>query len=228
MILHCLSSGSSGNCYLLETENETLILDCGIDIQKIKKGLNWDISRIAGVCVTHSHNDHSKSVKNFEDMGIDVWKPYCERNLTDHMKFGGFSVRCFPLPHNGTPNYGYYIKCAGQKILYLTDFEYCPYVFKKQEVNHILVEANHSKELLDREKANYEHSIRGHADIDTTCKFLDINKTKHLRNVILVHLSSECGDEILFKEQVEKVVDCPVYIAKAGLEIELKESNCPF
>lgn len=39
MILHCLASGSNGNCYLLQSENETLILDCGIDIKKIKKGL---------------------------------------------------------------------------------------------------------------------------------------------------------------------------------------------
>ena len=30
MKLKCLGSGSSGNCYLLSTETETLILDCGI------------------------------------------------------------------------------------------------------------------------------------------------------------------------------------------------------
>lgn len=39
MILRCLGSGSSGNCYLLSTDTETLILDCGIPIQEIKRGL---------------------------------------------------------------------------------------------------------------------------------------------------------------------------------------------
>lgn len=53
--LKCLGSGSSGNCYLLSTEKETLILDCGISIMDIKKGLNFDIRRIAGVVVTHAH-----------------------------------------------------------------------------------------------------------------------------------------------------------------------------
>lgn len=48
MILRCLASGSSGNYYLLQNENETLILDCGIDIKKIKKGLNWNISMVVG------------------------------------------------------------------------------------------------------------------------------------------------------------------------------------
>ena len=55
MTLKCIGSGSSGNCYLISTENETLILDCGLPIKDIKKALNYDIRRISGVVVTHSH-----------------------------------------------------------------------------------------------------------------------------------------------------------------------------
>ena len=55
MKLKCLGSGSSGNCYLLSTETETLILDCGIPIMEIKKGLDFDLRRVSGVVVTHSH-----------------------------------------------------------------------------------------------------------------------------------------------------------------------------
>ena len=55
MKLKCLGSGSSGNCYLLSTETETLILDCGVPIIEIKKGLNFDLRRVSGVVVTHSH-----------------------------------------------------------------------------------------------------------------------------------------------------------------------------
>lgn len=53
--LKCLATGSSGNCYLLSTENETLIFDCGIPIKEIKKGLDFDLGGIVGVVVTHSH-----------------------------------------------------------------------------------------------------------------------------------------------------------------------------
>lgn len=54
--LKCLGSGSQqGNCYLLSTDTETLILDCGIGIMDIKIGLDFDIRRIAGVVVTHAH-----------------------------------------------------------------------------------------------------------------------------------------------------------------------------
>lgn len=110
----------------------------------------------------------------------------------------------------------------------MTDFEYCPYVFAKQKINHILIEANNITALLDKGKANYEHSIRGHANIDVTCKFLEVNKTNELRTVILCHLSNECSDEKLFKKMARNVVDCPVYIANAGLEIELKNNSCHF
>ncbi len=56
MRLKCLGSSSAGNCYLLTSNRgETLILDCGIGIKEIKKGLNWDIRGIKGVIISHAH-----------------------------------------------------------------------------------------------------------------------------------------------------------------------------
>ena len=56
MTLKCLGSSSSGNCYLLTSESgETLILDCGIPIKEIKKGLNWNIRGIKGMIISHAH-----------------------------------------------------------------------------------------------------------------------------------------------------------------------------
>jgi glyoxylase-like metal-dependent hydrolase (beta-lactamase superfamily II) len=56
MRLKCLGSSSDGNCYLLTSDSgETLILDCGIPIKEIKKGLNWNIRGISGVIISHSH-----------------------------------------------------------------------------------------------------------------------------------------------------------------------------
>ena len=43
MKIKCLGSGSSGNCYLLTADNgETLLLDAGLPIMDIKRGLNWN------------------------------------------------------------------------------------------------------------------------------------------------------------------------------------------
>lgn len=56
MHLKCLGSSSAGNCYLLTSSSgEALILDCGIPIKEIKKGLNWNIRGITGVIISHTH-----------------------------------------------------------------------------------------------------------------------------------------------------------------------------
>lgn len=55
MKIATLSSGSHGNCYLLESNGEILILDCGIPMKDIKIGLDFDLRRVSGVLVTHSH-----------------------------------------------------------------------------------------------------------------------------------------------------------------------------
>lgn len=56
MKLKCLGSSSAGNCYLLTSNNgETLILDCGIPIKEIKKGLDWHIRGIKGMIISHAH-----------------------------------------------------------------------------------------------------------------------------------------------------------------------------
>lgn len=56
MRLKCLGSSSAGNCYTLTSDSgETLILDCGISIKEIKKGLDWDIRGIKGVIISHAH-----------------------------------------------------------------------------------------------------------------------------------------------------------------------------
>ena len=50
-----LGSGSSGNAYILECENESLLIECGISWDKILKGLNYKLSNVVGVCVSHAH-----------------------------------------------------------------------------------------------------------------------------------------------------------------------------
>lgn len=56
MNLKCIATGSTGNCYLLTSDSgETLILDCGIPIKEIKKGLNWHIRGIRGMIISHAH-----------------------------------------------------------------------------------------------------------------------------------------------------------------------------
>ena len=225
-----LSSGSQGNCYLLETDTETLILDCGISFKDIKIGLDFDLSRVVGTLVSHEHFDHSKSVKDFKKFGIDVWQPYLDEKKIQKKQFGSFNVQCFDLPHNGTENRGFLIEVDGEKILYMTDFEYCSYVFTKQKVNHILIESNYQQEYVDRDLPNFEHKVRGHCSLDTCKEFVKVNATDNLETVILLHMGQETCNPMECVAEMQKAAPWSnVFVAERCLENKLRNrGECPF
>ena len=154
-------------------------------------------------------------------MGIPVMAPYTRgKTLRSRTQFGGFEITSFYLPHNGVWNNGFLIKVEGQTLLYMTDFEYCPYTFKKQHINHMLIECNYQNKYINTEIANYEHKLRGHCELDVCKEFVKINRTDELKTVILCHLghgadADECAVE------VEKVARCPVYVAEKNSIYEL-------
>ena len=198
MYLKCLGSSSAGNCYLLTSNSgETLILDCGIPIKEIKKGLNWNIRNVVGCIVSHVHSDHSKSLNDFKSMGIPIIAPYLDDNRKS-MNMGEFTVKPFDLTTidgrwthtnaNGEPCpiFGFLIthKEMG-RMLYITDCEVVKWKFK--DINHILLGVNYDKDLIDRDntgKAN--HVFRGHLSIDTACDFVKANYSDGLQNVIML------------------------------------------
>ena len=102
LTLKCIGSGSNGNCYLLYSGDDVLIIDCGLSIGDIKRGLNYKITGIKGVLSTHGHFDHSYSLKDFRKMHIPVFAPYeqAEKKISK-VEYGPFKVMALPLLDNG-------------------------------------------------------------------------------------------------------------------------------
>lgn len=162
-----------------------------------------------------------------------IWKP--ERMP---FKVGAFHVTGFYLPHTTRdkdtgalipcPNFGYLIQCGDEKLLYMTDWEYCSYVFKKQRINYMVLECNHMDNLMDSSSANYIHALKGHSSLSVVKDFVEVNKTPDLRNIILCHLSSENADPETMQKEVQTVAGkwVSVAVAKAGMTVEL--SKYPF
>jgi len=56
MKIKVLGSSSRGNCYLLQANNgETLIIEAGISLKDIKKGLDFNLKGVVGCLITHEH-----------------------------------------------------------------------------------------------------------------------------------------------------------------------------
>lgn len=242
MKLKCIATGSMGNCYTLTSDSgETLILDCGIPIKEIKKGLDWNVKDVVGVLCTHKHLDHSKSVKDFETMGIPICKPYEALLMNQFLANSYFTVRTFDLTTvdgrwthtnaNGEPCpiFGFLIMHPEiGKMLYITDCELIKWKFK--DINHILLGVNYDKDLVDTDNPKANHVFRGHLSIDTACDFVKANDSDSLQNVIMCHLSSENADRDSFIVKMKNAVNgANVDVAEQGKSWILRKGDeCPF
>ena len=242
MKLKCIATGSSGNCYTLTSNSgETLILDCGIPIKEIKKGLNWNIMGIQGAVCTHCHSDHSLSLAELRNIGIDVFYPSVEPNV-GVVNFGNFRVQSFDLTTldgrwTHTNADGSECPCCGflithkemGRMLYITDTNLIKWRFKN--INHILLGVNYDKDLINNEdSAKVNHVYRGHMSIETACDFVKANNSNDLQNVIMCHLSKNNADKDLFIDKMKSTVsNANVDVAEPGKEWLLRNLNeCPF
>lgn len=169
-----LASGSSGNCYYVGTEGYGILIDAGIAVRTIKKGLKdagIPLEYIRAVFVTHDHADHIKAVGGLgEKYHIPIYatalcheginKNYCmteklstsvrllEKNQP--MMLEDFCIESFEVPHDGTDNVGYCIRIFDKTFSFLTDLgEITPicseYICR---ANYLILEANYDEEML--------------------------------------------------------------------------------
>lgn len=161
---------------------------------------------------------------SIEEKGGECIQLLPEREKT---QIGDFTVQPFPLEHD-CPCYGFLISHPEMgRLVFATDTEYVKYRF--QNVNHIMIEANYSKEYLDESEESVEkrkHVLYGHMSIEATVDFCKQNKSLALQTVMLMHLSERNGYPEEFRKKVGDIADCPVWIAEAGRKIEL--NRIPF
>lgn len=220
MKFRCLGSGSSGNCYILENDSEALVIEAGIPFMAVKKALDFNISKIVGAAVSHQHGDHAKYVSEYEIAGIPVFKPYESDMERQTRTYGNFVIKSFRLVHD-VPCCGFVVQHpeAGN-ILYASDTEYIKYRFRN--LSHILVECNYSKELIPKDVVNRSHVMTGHMELRTALDFLQANNNPNLRNIVLLHMSARNSNPDEFAAEAGRVVQCPVWAAEKGLEVDLQ------
>lgn len=236
MKIKVLGSSSRGNCYLLQLEKETLILECGVSYKKILKGLDFNLESVVGCLVTHEHKDHSKAIVELTSSGIDVFtsKGTLEAlGIENHrtkiieseklFKISNFNIMAFSTKHDAVEPLGFLInhKDIGN-LLFITDSYYCEYNFKN--LNHIMIECNYSKDLLDNNKNKIylrNRIVKSHFELSNVINFLKANDLSNIKTITLLHLSEDNSNKNLFIKEIEKNLGIPVVVAAKGLEIYL-------
>lgn len=242
MKLKVIGTGSKGNAYLLEGAHETLLLECGVNIRQIKQALNFNFSRVVGALVTHHHNDHSVAMKDVVRLGVKTYalkETFIKTGVTGSrkneiephkpFKVGSFKVVAFEVEHD-CPCVGFLIHHAEcGTVAFITDTFYCAYTFPG--LNNIIVEANYSKEIIDRkmkEGASPEflrnRILKSHFSLENCKELLKANDLSRVNNIVLIHLSDSNSHEENFKKEVQELTGKNVTVASNGMEISFNKT----
>ncbi|QYS85444.1 MBL fold metallo-hydrolase [Flavobacterium oreochromis] len=244
MKLKVIGSGSKGNAYILENENEALLIEAGVNIKEIKQAFDFDLSKLKGCIVTHEHLDHAKAMHDVMQLGIDVYASkgtLKARNLLNEkraniltpkesVEIGGFKILPFDVKHDASEPLGFLIDhpdCG--KTLFLTDTYYCKYLFKG--LSNIIIEANYSKEIINQKYGPESEMeflrnriLKSHMSLANCKETLKANDLRQVNNIVLIHLSDSNSDEKQFVKEINELTQKNVTAAVNGLEINFNKT----
>lgn len=228
-LLKVIGTGSRGNCLAVyDSRGKYILLDVGLPIKTILKGVEYNINDCIAAFVTHVHQDHSKAINDCIKYGIpvyaneDVCKKYPKCHLIDALKVGefdGFKVRSFEVAHDVQNNAFTIDTIDGIRILYATDMNSVQWCAK--HVNYAVIECNYSEEdvinnMVDNEEIRSKYY--NHFELNKCIHYLKhgIYNTE-LQGILLWHMSKTNIDVRKAVQQVQLELGFPyVYAAKNG------------
>lgn len=174
MNLCSITSGSSGNCIYVGSDNTHLIIDAGISGKRIEKGLN-DIGlkteEMSGILVTHEHSDHIASLGVLaRRYGLPIYgtpgtldalrgnpklgkispELFCEIHADEPFMVDELCVRPVRVSHDAAEPVAYRISHGEKSVGVVTDLgRYDDYIIESfGGMDAMLLEANHDIRML--------------------------------------------------------------------------------
>ncbi len=210
MKISALSSGSSGNCFCIEKENNAVLIDAGISAKQIVERMllvGADPEKIKGIFITHEHSDHTKGADVFaRKFNIPIFATQntisnsflCSNpELISRIKnneeiiLGKLKIEAFPKSHKAADPVSFNI-LGGKQVSVITDIGYaCDNVIKSVEsADFLCLESNHDEKMLDN--GDYPYFLK---------QWIKSN-TGHLSNkqcalCVLEHAKSSLGHLLL-------------------------------
>ncbi len=214
-----LGSGSEGNALLISTQSgttkTTVMLDCGFGIRETERRLarlNMTPADIAGIIVTHEHQDHIGGAFKFARRHrLPVWLTFgtyqatrfrCDDVETHYCRDGtGFAIgdlelSPYTVPHDAREPVQYVASNGTLRLGILTDAGHAtPHLIAALGACDALVlECNHDRTML--RNSTYPQSLKqrigghyGHLSNEAAAEILkELNKSQ-LKRIVGAHLS---------------------------------------
>ena len=230
-------SGSSGNCYLLATPTDALLIDIGVGLRGLKKACRdygVSLSSVKHVLVTHDREVHDGINRNYcvvKKVAADLVR-LVEKGKT--LQLGDFTVTPFAVPHDSLDNVGYFIEAEGTNFCLMTDAGCVTDEMKQyiSQARHLVIEANHDIEMV--QGGPYPQFLKdrilsgtGHLNNRDCGVAIAENMSEQLKNVWLCHLSEENNHPELARKTVESVLRSYGIVAGADIRLEVLKRTTP-
>jgi len=175
MRIASVGSSSSGNSYIIATENSTIILDVGLPAKRIIEAVHTigrEPEDVDAILITHEHTDHVKSVRaigrqcpnavfyasrgtvdntpNFEHIDDERMHYLAAGDEFEPFDADDVEISAFALSHDAVEPLGYTISAEGEKLAVVTD---CGIITDEifdeiKDADILIFEANHDEDLL--------------------------------------------------------------------------------
>lgn len=227
--VHVLASGSDGNCTVIESDGEAIMIDAGISCKKILKQMEQegvDKECIKAILITHEHSDHVCGAgATARKLGVPVM---CNRPTFDVLNLGNVEYIPFdsstsfdvgqlhvtPLPtmHNAVQPNAFFTEVDDKKVLLATDtgtFTF-PIMEALRRADIAVIEANYDNKMLI--EGPYPPSLKkligsdhGHMCNVDTALAISRTRTEARRQLFLAHLSRTNNEPDLARETVAEI-----------------------
>lgn len=210
-----LGSGSSGNCLVVESEGERLVVDAGIGptratVKMRALGADLITSRAPlGVFVTHDHGDHAAHALPiaralraplFAHDGIPAPRARARLEVRSYapgrpVPLGPFIVEALAIPHDA-PHVALRVSSGGKRFGIATDLGHAPRDLRAflAGCDHVFLESNYCPRLL--ETGPYPMRLKrrvagplGHLSNDQTADLARSLENTRVSHLVLVHIS---------------------------------------
>ena len=229
-----LGSGSSGNALVVECDGTRVMMDCGFTIADTKLRLErvgLAPGDLAGILVTHEHDDHMGGVARFAKRyaipvyltrGTSQWLPpdfpaVLVRIIDSHVPVAidAMSVEPFPVPHDAREPVQYAFSDGNARLGVVTDLGCITQhvVEKLSGCTALVVECNHDRDMLM--EGPYPVSLKqrvsgrfGHLDNLGARRLVEALDRGRMRHLIAAHLSKQNNRRELAVEALASGADC--------------------
>lgn len=250
-----LYSGSSGNSFLIGTENTNILVDAGVSSKKIEQALNSlnvDPCSINGILITHEHSDHVQGLGTFsKKFDIPVYVNFETLDAMPKQKeklnikninlfqvgntfyINDLKIASFSIPHDAANPCGFNIYKNNKKISIATDIGHMTNSILEnlEKSSFIMLESNYDPEVLKCSPYPYYLKTRiagpnGHLPNEMAGKTISHLLKYGLEGAMLGHLSKESNfPELAYKTVVDELISNNYN--ENSLSLNVASRDCP-